>query len=337
MLLFLSPNINAGIGKVTEQTGNASITREKTTLESKKDSSVESMDIIETANSIVGISFEDDTQVKVTENSKLVIDDFVYDPNNKSVGKLALKCAIGTVRYASGNIAHANNKNVSINTPTATIAVRGTAFTMTVDEIGRSMVILLPNIDGTVGEIEVQTSVGSVVLNQAFQATLVSSSEIKPLSPVLLSISESAISNMMIVQPPAEIVQQLVDDNKSPSALDFNGLDLDVLFSKVFFDPYEKYASILNADLLMIDYLANAFDTGSAIAPLFGVGYNSTNQVMTTDKQTSWQLQRSVNQKATLVINKAEGYNITLIQDGTTVNVNNLDTSSNRIIIKQGE
>ena len=66
MLLFLSPNINAGIGKVTEQTGNASITREKTTLESKKDSSVESMDIIETANSIVGISFEDDTQVKVT-------------------------------------------------------------------------------------------------------------------------------------------------------------------------------------------------------------------------------------------------------------------------------
>jgi hypothetical protein len=174
-------------------------------------------------------------------------------------------------------------------------------------------------------------------LNQAFQATLVSSSEIKPLSPVLLSISESSISNMMIVQPPAEIVQQLVDDNKTSSALDFNGLDLDVLSSKVFFDPYEKYASILNADLLMIDYLANAFDGGSAIAPLFGVGYNSTNQVMTTDKQTSWQLQRSVNQKATLVINKAEGYNITLIQDGTTVNVNNLDTSSNRIIIKQGE
>jgi hypothetical protein len=56
MLLCQSPNINAGIGKVTNQTGNASITREKAVLESKKDSGIESMDTIETANSIVGIS-----------------------------------------------------------------------------------------------------------------------------------------------------------------------------------------------------------------------------------------------------------------------------------------
>ena len=337
MLLFQSPNINAGIGKVTEQTGNASITREKKALESKKDFSVESMDVVETANSVVGISFEDDTQVRVTENSKLVIDDFVYDPNNKSVGKLALKCAIGTVRYASGNIAHANNKNVAINTPTATIAVRGTAFTMTVDEIGKSMVILLPNIDGTVGEIEVQTSVGSVVLNQAFQATLVSSNEVKPLSPVLLSISESSISNMMIVQPPAEIVEKLIEDNNSGSALDFNGLTLDVLSTKVFYDPYEQYAEVLNADLLLVDYLSNALDKPSAIVSLFRAGYNSNNQVLTIDKQSNWQVQRTVNQKATLLINKEEGYNITMIQDGTKVNVSNLSSTSNTIIIKQGE
>ena len=116
-LLCLSSNINAGIGKVTEQKGSASITREKSVIDAKKDSSIDSMDTIETGRGEVGISFDDDTQVKVTDNSKLVIDDFVYDPKNKSVGKLALKCAIGTVRYASGNIAHDNNKNVAINTP----------------------------------------------------------------------------------------------------------------------------------------------------------------------------------------------------------------------------
>ena len=188
-LLCLSSNINAGIGKVTEQKGSASITREKSVIDAKKDSSIDSMDTIETGRGEVGISFDDDTQVKVTENSKLVIDDFVYDPKNKSVGKLALKCAIGTVRYASGNIAHDNNKNVAINTPTATIAVRGTAFTMTVDEIGQSMVILLPNLDGSVGEIEVRTAMGSVVLNQAFQATVTTSNEVKPMKPVVLLIA----------------------------------------------------------------------------------------------------------------------------------------------------
>jgi hypothetical protein len=96
----------------------------------------------------------------VTEHSKLIIDDFVYDPKSKGAGKLAIKVALGTVRYASGKVAHENNKNVNIKTPTATIAVRGTAFTMTVDEVGQSMIILLPNIDGSVGEIEVKTSMG---------------------------------------------------------------------------------------------------------------------------------------------------------------------------------
>ena len=43
-------------------------------------------------------------RVDVTEHSKLVIDEFVYDPNTKT-GALSIKAALGTVRYASGQIA----------------------------------------------------------------------------------------------------------------------------------------------------------------------------------------------------------------------------------------
>jgi hypothetical protein len=333
-LLLISHNINAGIGTVINHKGNASITRDKTVIESKKDVSIESLDIVETGKGEVGISFDDDTQVKVTDNSKLVIDDFVYDPNNKSVGKLALKCAIGTVRYASGNIAHANNKNVAINTPTATIAVRGTAFTMTVDEIGQSMVILLPNLDGSVGEIEVRTAVGSVVLNQAFQATVTTSNEIKPLKPVVLLINESAITNMMIVKPPKEITQKLIEDNKSGSSLDFNGLDKDALSVRVFIDPYAKFNE-LDVDALLIEYLANALEDAFAVGT-FAPGYNSQNQVYIFDKQTNWMVQRSVKHSATLLLNKDRGYNITLVQDGTTVKLQSADTTTNKIFIKQG-
>ena len=332
-LLCLSSNINAGIGKVTDQKGSASITREKSVIDAKKDSSVDSLDTIETGKGEVGISFDDDTQVKVTENSKLVIDDFVYDPKNKSVGKLALKCAIGTVRYASGNIAHDNNKNVAINTPTATIAVRGTAFTMTVDEIGQSMVILLPNLDGSVGEIEVRTAMGSVVLNQAFQATVTTSNEIKPTKPVVLLIDESAINNMMIVKPPKEISQKLIDDNKA-SALDFKGLEKDALSVRVFVDPYAKFNE-LSVDLLAIDYLTNVLDSFGTVTT-FSAGYNNSNQVYIFDKESNWLVQRTVKQSASLLLNKDRGYSVTLIQDGITVKMQSADTTTNTILIKQG-
>ena len=124
----------------------------------------------------------------VTEHSKLVIDNFVYDPNNKKGGKLVMKVALGTVRYASGQVAKNNPQAVSINTPTATISVRGTDFTATVDELGRSTIILLPSCrfgwldlvkDCKTGEIDVTTESGMVVMNQAYQATRVESKESK--------------------------------------------------------------------------------------------------------------------------------------------------------------
>ena len=43
---------------------------------------------------------------------------------------------------------------------------------MTVDEIGKSLIILLPNADGSVGKISVESDVGQVILNRAFQQRL---------------------------------------------------------------------------------------------------------------------------------------------------------------------
>ena len=158
ILLLLSFSINcfASIGKITEEKGSSEIVRNKSRLDAKLNVGIESMDNVLTANGIVGITFEDETKVRVTQHSKLIIDDFVYDPKSKGAGKLAMKVALGTVRYASGSIAKENNKNVDIKTPTATVAVRGTAFSMTVDEVGSSTIVLLPNQDGSVGEIEVK-------------------------------------------------------------------------------------------------------------------------------------------------------------------------------------
>lgn len=143
-LWLVSTAAVADIGSVVELSGTAVIKRGKETISVAKGTVVATNDKVETKNGVVNIKFKDNTSVKVTENSALVIDDFVYDPKNAAGGKLNLKAAAGTVRYVSGNIAHNNPNSVKINTPTAAIAVRGTDFVMSVDETGKSLVMLMP-------------------------------------------------------------------------------------------------------------------------------------------------------------------------------------------------
>ena len=172
-LTTLITNSFASIGEVTIHNGSAVIDRQDgdKDIEVEKQLDVFSYDTVKTGQGQVGIKFIDDTRVDVTAHSKLIIDEFVYDPNTNT-GKLSLKATLGTVRYASGQIAKNSAQNVEIKTPTATIAVRGTDFAMTVNEIGGSTIVLLPSCNGNgqcyVGEIEVQTDAGFVIMNQAF-------------------------------------------------------------------------------------------------------------------------------------------------------------------------
>lgn len=334
LLILFSTNSLAAIGKITEEKGLGEIQRQKSKVDAVLNVGIESMDNIVTGNGVVGITFQDDTKVRVTEHSHLTIDDFVYDPKSKGSGKLALKVALGTVRYASGNIAHDNNKNVAINTPTATVAVRGTAFTMTVDEIGQSLVILLPNVDGSVGAIDVMTAAGIVSLNKPFQATFTTNSETKPSKPAILNLSESMIDNMLIVKPPKEVLKQIIEESRTKDALTFTELDKNALDIKVWVDPYAKFNE-LDINALNVDYLTNAFD--DVLMAGFSAGYNSANKTYIFDKTTYWQITRNVSQNATILINKDRGYNITIIQDGQTAQMQNQDDTTNNIFIKQSK
>jgi FecR protein len=218
ILFFVCTNTFAGIGTITEQEGQVNIKRGNGNLVGTKDTSLEMLDTIITNKNKSGITFNDDTTVNVTENSKLEIDDFVYDPNSKGAGKLALKVALGTVRYASGKVAHENPNSVKINTPTATIAVRGTDFVMAVDEIGRSIVVLMPQCDDIenesckTGSIEVITPAGSVVMNKPYQATIVESKSDAPPIPTIIKFDSSKVgNNMMVAVPKTETGSSLVE------------------------------------------------------------------------------------------------------------------------------
>jgi hypothetical protein len=158
----------------------------------------------------------------------------VYDPKNSDAGKIALKVGMGTVRYASGQITKTNPQQVAIKTPTATIAVRGTDFTMTVDETGQSLIVLVPSCKEEkdiklyelqenlcrVGAIIVTTDAGTVTLDQPFHATFIASSTMPPTQPTSLNIIESKINNNLILVRPLEITRAINEQKKTKTELE---------------------------------------------------------------------------------------------------------------------
>ena len=198
----------ADIGSITELKGEAEVIRDDS-LVAELGLKVESYDDVRTNNSRVGLTFIDDSIVRLTEHSRLVLDEVIFDPN-PSKSKIGLTFASGTARFITGKIGGINKENIKINTPTSQIGIRGTDFTVTVDELGRSLVILLPDINGiSSGEITVETAAGLVVLNKPYESTTTTVWESQPTRPVTLDITLDLIDNMLIVTAPKE--EEIID------------------------------------------------------------------------------------------------------------------------------
>ena len=362
-LAFVSLSAYAAVGTITEQVNSPpQIQRAKATLTGAKGTGVEMSDAINTRAGKVGIVFEDQTKVQVNENSKLVIDEFVYDPKNKDAGKLALNMASGTVRYASGAIAHNNPNKVAINTPTATVAVRGTDFTATVDELGASTFILLPSCPRRdmlpdeierlckTGRIDVVNDAGTVTLDEAFQATKVTARNIAPTRPITLHLTEDAISNILILAPPQEIKaaqkQQAADKQPEQTALsqDFlKGVDLSSVLAA---ENTQIYSNALERNLLNQDFLANILQLmNDQLAAEFGnllaqpknqllPDYRASTGVVATVDAISVQLCRSDANANTSCVTTPKGQNSTVIQtqSGNVTITNRINAGGNTFI-----
>ena len=267
LILFVGTISASEIGGISEIRGNGEITRVDSSeaLTAELNSDIFSYDDVRTGKGRLAIQFLDDSVVKLTEHSKLIIDEYIFDPD-PSKSKMALNMASGTARFITGKLGKINKQNISIKTPTATIGIRGTDFTTTVDELGRSLVILLPNEDGTSsGEITVTTASGVEILNEPFQATMVSAWETPPTRPVTLAnMTLGLIDNMLIVSRPEEVneaVEEQQSGNSPTAELDKDffedapDLNCDALVEEC--DDEEKEITRLDIDLLSIDLLVD--------------------------------------------------------------------------------
>ena len=340
------------IGSISELRGNAQVLRDKA-YGAELEFDIQQMDDVRTEAGRVAITFEDSSTVKLTEHSKLVIDEYIYDPD-PSKSKMALKFASGTARFITGKF---NNKsNILIQTPTADIAIRGTDFTCTVDELGRSLVILLPDENGiSSGEIVVSTGMGSVTLNKPYQATTVSVFESNPSTPVQLDITLELIDNMLIVSPPEQTEESLeqAQSRTNVDYLEFDDLDIDYL-NEDFLDAEENLEfTELDINYLDVNFLEDLLDVidsleikkeedelkqGGAGINIAGttIGQDKKTQITTIVSGQNISMIRAVNQSARLDLDGSNSYTIILIQDGVSNTIKVNGGSSTTIKIKQG-
>ena len=355
LILTTLPVRSESIGGVTLSKGNSIIDRKdgEKDVKVEKNLDIFSYDTVKTGKGQVAIEFLDETRVDITQHSKLIIDDFVYDPNTKT-GKLSLKATLGTVRYASGQIAKNSAQNISIKTPTATVSVRGTDFAMTIDEIGSSTIILLPSCNGAgncfVGEISVESDAGQVILNQAFQATQVDTPESNPLKPVLLDLNESLINNLLIVQKPPALADAIEQEEKLKlvaNALDIDFLKFDDLDVDLLETEEDEAVTALEIDFLdqnfLVDILAqlnkqlaiqmrSQFDKKSKSktgTDEFGV------TLLDEDPEWVWMRSDEAGNNIVLRLNQENGYIINVTQGDMEIRDYQLGEGDNEIYINQ--
>jgi len=232
VLILISTNAWASIGEITASTGPGTIKRENDKITGDVGTGLEMQDAITTRDGAWQLEFEDETRVDVTEHSRMVIDEFIYDPATGK-GTLGMRATLGAVRYASGQIAKNSRQRVNIRTPSATINVRGTDFMMIVDEIGGSMITLLPSCDNTgacvVGEISVESDVGTVIMNQAFETTVVKSRWDTPAKPVILELPSDMLRAMLIVRNKQPYDEEIERQYPVTNLLDIDFLKYDEL------------------------------------------------------------------------------------------------------------
>jgi hypothetical protein len=262
------------------------------------------MDTAVTARGQMQIDFIDETRVDITEHSRLLIDEFVYDPANGKAA-LGLRATIGTVRYASGQIAKNFKQNVKIRTPSATIGVRGTDFVMVVDEVGGSMITLLPSCDEEgmcyTGEIQVETDVGFVIMNQAFQTTITSISSQAPSKPLVLDLDEKMISQLLILRkkrPYDEEEDQIrLEKRKMFDFLGLDFLEFDALDTDALTDSIEGIwkTQLDETDYMLADVLYDMLDQlNAALMEIFKDELLKQNQAFFTVKKEGLDLKSGI-------------------------------------------
>ena len=140
------------VGRVVQASGDATIVRNGVAMAAQTGEAILKGDVLQTVTGTFGVTFNDGSTLNLTANSRLVVNEFVYDPKGSANSQL-LDLVQGSLTFISGEVAH--NGDMKIGTPVATMAIRGTVGGVTTAN------------DGTVNFYVSQSATGAVVLDRS--------------------------------------------------------------------------------------------------------------------------------------------------------------------------
>ncbi|WP_029659539.1 MULTISPECIES: FecR family protein [unclassified Afipia] len=154
-------------GNVATLKGTATVTRNGMTGPLKLQDDIFKGDVLQTGkNSTLGVTFSDDTTLNLSASSRVAVDNFVYQEGAKDNAAL-LNVTRGTMAFVAAAVAKTGD--MKIETPTATLGIRGTTGVVEVPERATATaanasnvgIKLYPDADGKVGRIEVRARDGA--------------------------------------------------------------------------------------------------------------------------------------------------------------------------------
>jgi VCBS repeat-containing protein len=126
-----APAAAAVIGHVTKLTGTATAVRNGVSIILNNGDNVEKGDVVQSgSDSTLGITFIDGTVFGLLSNARMVLNEMVYDPNGSNNASL-LSLVAGTISFVAGETA--KHGDMKIDTPVATMGIRGTAVLVEID------------------------------------------------------------------------------------------------------------------------------------------------------------------------------------------------------------
>ncbi len=119
------------IGHVSKLVGNATAIRNGVSIILNNGDNVEKGDVVQSGSgSTLGITFIDGTVFGLSSNARMVLNEMVYDPNGSNNSSL-LSLVAGTISFVAGETA--KHGDMKIDTPVATMGIRGTAVLVEID------------------------------------------------------------------------------------------------------------------------------------------------------------------------------------------------------------
>lgn len=216
----VAADLRIPIGRVEKVSGTATVQRNGVQFELRLGDTVSKGDVVQTGSaSSLTIKFNDGSVFGLSSNARMVLNDMVYvadSPSNSALFTLVQ----GVIGFVAGRIAKAGD--LKIDTPVATMAIRGTAVnTEIAASSGVTKVSLLTEPDGSVGSF--------VLLDRNNPAR------------VITTISDARIATLLT--PVAALDPRISQITKSADDLRAEGELVRSLFQVFSFEPRQRRGS----------------------------------------------------------------------------------------------